>query len=166
MTRATDTSILGVHPTSRGFGWVLLEEPLSPIDWGASTPQGDKHMGTLARLETILNRYQPGTLAIEEFAMKPARQARVIHTAEAMIALASACGLEVAIYPLAIVRAAFRNAGARTRAQIAGAVAVKMPALRHRLPPRQKIWVGEHPNSALFCAAAAALTCCAERTIR
>jgi len=51
--------VLAVHPTSRGFGWVLFENPLAPVDWGLATVKAKRSARCLARFEKLLNRYEP-----------------------------------------------------------------------------------------------------------
>jgi Holliday junction resolvasome RuvABC endonuclease subunit len=151
--------VLGVHPTSRGFGWMLFEGPLSPFDWGTVEIEHDKHHGTLARIKKLSARYRPSVLILEEFEGEATRRARRIRRiCHAIISAADDWEVAVAVYSRAQIQSAFATTGARTRAEIAHAVLTNVAALRYRTPPPQKPWIGEHPNTSLFSATACVLT--------
>ena len=158
MNHASSLAVLAVHPTSRGFGWVLFEGPTSPFDWGTVEVEDDKHDGSLERIGDLIKRYQPDVLALEAFDDKAAQRAgRIRLIAKDIVALGEGKGIEVAVLPRAAIRSAFAASGARTREEIAEAIALHLEPLRHRLPPRRKIWVGEHPCLSIFSAAACGL---------
>lgn len=151
--------VLGIHPTARGFGWVLFEGAASPFDWGSVEARGQKHNKTLARLDALLDRYQPAVLALEQFEGESSRRGRrTKRLAAAMATIAKAKSVTVAIFTRAEIAATFSGSGGRTRQQIAQFVANNIDALRDRLPAKRKIWESERPNLALFSAAACALT--------
>ena len=58
--------VLGVRPTRRSTGWALFESPLAPLDWGIIDVRIDKNVKSLAYIERLIDRYQPGILVIEE----------------------------------------------------------------------------------------------------
>jgi len=151
--------VLGIHPTTRGFGWALFESATSPFDWGSVEARGEKHKNTLARLGALLERYQPAVLVMEQFEGEASRRSRRIRRlASTMTALAKARNIKVAIFTRAEIAAALSGSGGRTREEIAQFVANNVGALRDRLPAKRKIWESERPNLALFSAAACALT--------
>lgn len=71
---------------------------------------------------------------------------------------AEARGVRVVRYTHADVRRVFATFGARTKDQIAGAVARMIPELIPTLPKPRKIWEGEHYAMAVFEAAALGIT--------
>lgn len=151
--------VLGLHPSSRGFGWILFEGPLSPFDWGAVDIRFNRNARALARIEEIMDKYQPEILALEAFEGEEAhRSGRIRKLYRGIIRRAEARRIVVCIYSRPQIRAAFTGTGAQTREEIAAVIAEHIEALRPKLPKRRKIWIGEHPNIALFCAAACALT--------
>lgn len=150
--------VLGLHPSSRGFGWILFEGPLSPFDWGAVEVRGNKNALALGRIEKLLDKYQPGVLVLEDFEDEGAqRSGRIRDLCCGVLRLAAARRIPVCLYTRDRIRTAFAGSRARTREEIAAAIAGQVEPLRPRLPKRRKIWVGEHPSIALFCAAACAL---------
>ena len=151
--------VLGFHPTSRGFGWVLFEGPFTPIDWGLVSAGADKNASCLRRLERLLDRFAPETLVLEAYDRATTRRARRI--ADLCVAVRRAAddrGAETAVYSRADIREAFAEVEARTRREIAEAVARHLEAFRHRLPKPRRPWESEDARGALFAAAAVILT--------
>jgi len=156
--------VLAVHPSSRGFGWILFEGPLAPFDWGVVTIAQDKNAGAVARVDQLIQKYDPRVLAFEASSDDGSRRKpRIRKLCRAIEERAMARGLRVCVYSRQQIRRAFASTGAQTREEIATIVAERIEALRPRLPQPRKIWLGEHPNMALFAAAACALTYFARR---
>jgi len=152
---------LGFHPTSRGFGWVAFEGLFAPYDWGAVRAKRDKNSVCLRALEKLLKRLQPETLVIEAYGRRTSlRSERIGRLCKAAGALAKDRGVDVAVFSRADIQACFADVGAKTRQEIANAVARHIDALRHRLPRRRRPWEPEDPRMALFSAAALVLTHC------
>lgn len=151
--------VLAVHPTSRGFGWVLFEGPLAPFDWGLSKTPSDKNAKCLGRITRLIEQYQPGTLVLEAFERGASRRAdRIQRLGRALVHLADNRGLEVRVLTRASIRLCFASIGAATRHEIALAVSNHIDAFRHHLPPVRKPWMSEDPRLGLFNAAAAGLS--------
>jgi len=151
--------VLAIHPTSRGFGWVLFESALVPVDWGLASVKAKRSIRSLARFERLLDRYQPQVVVFEEFDEHPARRAnRIQELCRRMIALASGRGLYTPIYSRETIRECFESGGARTRHDIALSIAEQIEVFRSRLPRERKRWDGEDVRQSLFDAVALALT--------
>ena len=151
--------VLGIHPSSRGFGWALFETPRAPFDWGIVEVKSKKQDDVLARFETILGKYRPTTVALEEFNKSFARRsARIRKLCSGIVATAKMHGADAEIVSRADIKKAFPGAAADTREAIAAAIAKDIDALEPRLPEKRRIWESEHPNMAIFSAAACALT--------
>ncbi len=151
--------VLGIHPSAHGFGWALFEGPLVPFDWGTADIRKEKNARALARFEALLDRYHPSVVAMETFADDDAkRRGRIRKLCRSMIGRAEARGITVRLYSRAEIGSAISGNATATREEIAAAVADRIAVLQPRLPKPRKIWVGEHPNIALFQAAACALT--------
>lgn len=151
--------VMAVHPYSRGFGWVLFEGPIAPADWGIVEIKKDRNARCLTRFEQIISRYEPSVLVLEQFDRRPARRgARVKELCTAMTHLAANRGVEHCVYSRAVIRTCFGTVGARTRYEIAKAVALHIHALRRHLPPTRRSWQSEDLRQCLFDAAALAMT--------
>ncbi|HYC74676.1 hypothetical protein [Brevundimonas sp.] len=155
---AAGERVLAFHPTSRGFGWVLFEGPFAPVDWGLVSVGADKNASCLRRLERLLDRSAPETLVLEAYDRATTRRAlRIADLCRAVRRAADHRGVETAVYSRAEVREAFSEVKARTRREIAEAVARHCEAFRHRLPKRRRPWESEDARGALFAAAAVGL---------
>jgi hypothetical protein len=157
---ARPSLILAVHPFTRGFGWVAFEGPFAPHDWGTAAARKDKNAVCLRKLEKLFDRLNPETFLLETYEpQKSSRSARTARLCRAMVALAVDRGLEVAVYRRGDVQGAFAHVGAKSRDEIAAAVARHIDAFRNRLPkPREKAWHREQDGMAMFTAASLVLT--------
>jgi hypothetical protein len=152
-------AVLAVHPTSRGFGWVLFESSLSPVDWGIASAKSGRNMRLLARFERLLKRYDPAVLVLEEFEGRGTlRVDRIQSLCRSMMHLAACKGMDTPVYSRAVIRTVFASIGASSRHEIAQAIAQRIDAFGHRMPRPRKLWYAEDPRQSLFDAAALALT--------
>lgn len=157
--RPKSTLTFALHATSRGFGYVVFEGPFTPHDWGTVTAKGDKNSVCLRKLSTILDRLAPETMLLEAYEQgAPRRGQRIARLYRAIAAMAAGRSINVQIYPFQEVQACFSSVGARTRQQIAEAIARQIDALRPRLPNVRKPWQSEDRRMAIFSAAALVLT--------
>ena len=151
--------VLGVHPTSRGFGWALFESPIQPLFWGIVETRTHRNRDALAAFRVLLDRYQPEMLAMEQFEHRPARRnGRIKKLGAALVALAHKQGLQSAILPRAAIGIIIAQDSTATRYEIAQTIANKVEALAYRMPAKRKPWESEKPNLSIFSAAACALT--------
>jgi len=151
--------VLGFHPTSRGFGWAAFENPFTLHSFGVYTARGDKNASCLRKVEWLLERLQPEVFVIEAFGKESSvRSERIRRLCLSVVTLAADHGAELAVYTRGDVERTFAKIGARSREEIAAAVAQHLPALRPRLPSPRKPWIGEDKRLSVFCASALALT--------
>jgi Holliday junction resolvasome RuvABC endonuclease subunit len=161
MTPAPRLSLtLAIHPNARGFGWVAFSGALSPHDWGVSHAfRGGKNEYCLSRIEKLLLRLTPEVIVLEAYDEGSSRRsARVSRLCRSIASLAANHGISVSVYTRGDVRACFASVGAKTRDEIAAAVARHIEVLRHRLPAKRLAWTSETLPLALFSAAALCLT--------
>ncbi|MCK9345040.1 MAG: hypothetical protein M0P64_02865 [Candidatus Pacebacteria bacterium] len=157
MTNTTTTPLtLSVYPTSRGYAYVLFEGPFSPVDWGIKdVRKKDKNDCTLKGIKKLIDEYRPDYLIIEDHAeIGSRRSSRIRRLYRSLAHLAESEEVEVVRYSKEAIRSCFEPEGARTKYDIAKAIAREIPALAHRLPRLRKIWMSEDPRQSLFDAAA------------
>jgi hypothetical protein len=154
--------VLGIHPSSRGFGWALFEGELAPFDWGTADIYRHDSGKVLERVGALLEKYQPCVVVCEEFEAPPARRSARIRGLYRTI-LAQAAQRDITIYRFRRAEIGAVLAPARTREEIAAVVAKRVPQFRPRLPKKRKVWESEHPSLALFNAVACVLTYYASR---
>lgn len=153
-------SVLAISASPRGFAFVLFVGRATPFDWGIKETRG-KHKNARAYLaiKKIIQKYNPATIVIEETDPKESRRGARIRALYRSIGwLAERGRRSVVRYSRAQVRETFAAEAARTRPEIARAVAGRIPAFRPRLPPERKIWMSEDPRQSLFDAAALGIT--------
>ncbi len=151
--------VLGFKPSSHGFAWVAFSSPFSINDWGVVDVRADKNARCLERFEQLIGRFSAHTLVIEAFEGAEAKVSqRVERLYRAVIALATAKGIDVVMFGRKDVRACFVNVGARTRHEVASAIARSFEILRDLLPEKRRPWEPPHRRMALFDAAAVVLT--------
>jgi hypothetical protein len=140
-----------------GVGWIFFETAEMPIDWAII--RSNHHPTCLKRTASLMRRYAPVVVVLEEFDREPTcRVARIQKLCRALIKLAEENGIATGIYSQTAVRSCFSAAGARYRHQIAQAIADRFEVLRPKLPPRRKFPMDQDMRIAIFNAAACALT--------
>jgi hypothetical protein len=151
--------VLAIHPTARGFGWVLFESPLAPVDWGIAFAKRGRNERLFKRFERLLSRYEPSVLVLEEFERGTTLRAGITERlCQTMMHLARLRGMEVHAFRRSAIRAVFATVGARTRYEIAEIVRQQIDAFSHRMPRRRTLLTRPDPKQSLFDAAAVAVT--------
>jgi hypothetical protein len=152
--------VLGLHPSSRGFGWALFEGPNALFDCGSVEIHGEgKNATTRARVEKLLDKYRPRVLTLEAFDHPASqRKPRIRVLYRILIACAEHRGIAVDRCARSEIAAVLGVPCPTHRQAIAEAVARRIGALETRVPPPKKIWLGERHHMGLFCAAACVLT--------
>lgn len=149
--------VLALSPSPRGFAFVLFEGPTTPFDWGIKDLRGkDKNTRTLAAMQRLIAEYHPRVIVIEEVDRYSRRGPRIRDLLSSVEVFARKEGVPVFSYGRRDIRKVFANDGARTRPEIAKAIAESMSALAPRLPPLRKLWMSEDSRQSLFDAAALA----------
>lgn len=152
--------ILALHVTSRGFAYVVMEGPGELADWGIKrVPKGEKNRNCLAAIEHLVSHFDPHAIIFEDTDEAGGRRsARVKHLLRAIEKLADRASLDTYCYPWQTVFEVFKDAKPATRHDLATMIAVILPVIRKRLPPKRKAWVPMDPRQALFDAAALGIT--------
>ncbi len=151
--------ILGLHPCARGFGWAAFVDPFTVHHHGVYAARKNKSAGCLKKLDWILGRLKPEVIVLETFDKHSSnRSKRIERLCRDIAALAADRGLEFHVYRRQDVQDAFRVVEARTRDEIAEAVARHVSALAPYLPGKRKAWMGEDRGLSRFSAAALVLT--------
>ena len=151
--------VLAVYPFSRGFAFVFFEGPNSPFDWGVKEiKEKHKNTKTVDEIKKLIDRYRPEALVIEDTTDGGSRRtSRIRKLYRMMEHLAVAEYIDLHRYKKTEVNDCFVLAGARTKREIAQAIALQIPAFAHRMPPFRKPWMSEDPRQSLFDAIALVL---------
>jgi len=151
--------ILGIAPSSRGFGFALVEGLNTLVDWGVKSVQGDKNLGTAAKVAEMIAHYAPDVIVLEDTAAKPARRSPRIRALTKQIArLAEQENITLALFSRNQLRQAFFADGQGTKHALAEVLAKRFPdELGFRLPPKRRPWMSEDSRMGIFDAVALAL---------
>ena len=150
--------VLAVYPFSQGFAFVFLEGPDSPYEWGIKEVKGKyKNTKTVDELKKLIDRYRPEVLVIENTNGGSRRTSRIRKLYRMILHLAVAEFVDLYRYRNDEVIEYFASVGARTKHEIARAIALQIPAFALRMPPFRKPWMSKDSRQSLFDAVALAL---------
>ncbi len=155
-------TVLAIHANAYGLGYVVMESPLSPIDWGIHVVRkGEKNPQCLEKVANLIEMQRPDVIALDEITEQEARKrrrGRVRKLNRAIEKLAATNNIDSYRYPHALVERCFASLGAQTWYEIAEVIAKHVPALSAHLPPRRRKWESESPQMTIFKAAALAFS--------
>ena len=150
--------VLAIDLTSRGFGYVVLEENKVLVDWGVKRARKDKTLETQANVAELIRYFHPSLLILEDGTAKDSRRCeRIKQLLRSIRELAKAKRVKSRSISSARVREMFGRFGAKTKHQIACEIARQLPDLAPYMPRRRKPWMNEDYHMATFDAAALAL---------
>jgi hypothetical protein len=152
--------VVAIYPNTRGLAFVVFEDVTSAVDWGVRGARYE-HSNTryLTAVATLLDRYRPAILVLQDMSSAGTRRARRIQRLnEAIMGFAEDRDIPVRSYSRVLVRETFGLPEPVTKEAIASAIAKQIPAFEYQVPPPRKMWTSEHARMGLFDAAALALT--------
>jgi Holliday junction resolvasome RuvABC endonuclease subunit len=150
--------ILGIAPSTRGFGFAVLDGD-KVVDWGVKTANGDKNKQCLLKLEEMISHYHPAVMVLEDYSAKGSRRSRRIRAlGQQMIAMAKSHKVRVVLFSRQQVRKGFFAEGQGTKDALAEILSKRFPEeLGFRLPRKRKPWMSEAYQMGIFDAVAVAL---------
>lgn len=152
MTKTRAQIVLGIAPSTRGFGFAVLEGPDMLVDWGVTTLTGDKNARALRRIDKLVRLYTPDVIVLHDISVCR-RVARIRELHQQIVALASENRIQVALLSPEAIRGVFFKDGKGTKQEIAEILAKRLPyELASRLPPKRKPWMTEDHRMDLFSA--------------
>ena len=147
--------ILAIDPTSKGFGFAVLEGPTGLIDWGVRHASEDKNRRSLEKVSELIARYQPDVLVVERTTAKGCRRRlRARRLIESLLILVRDRRLRARRVSRRSVQRCFSQEGSATKRQVAVALALRFPELEPHLPPVRKITMSEDERMSIFDAVA------------
>ena len=151
--------ILAIAPSTRGFGFAVIEGLDTLVDWGVKSITGDKNAGSVAKVEDVIAHFQPDVIVLEDTSIKPFRRsARIRALTKRIIRLRESRKVRVALFSREQVRQAFFADGQGTKYALAEILAKQFPdELGFRLPPKRRPWMSEDARMDIFDAVALAL---------
>jgi Holliday junction resolvasome RuvABC endonuclease subunit len=158
-TSSKEKRVLAIDPTTKGFGFAVMEGPEKLIDWGVKGVKGSKNQKSLELVSALIDHYQPDVIVVEDYSGKGSRRCkRIQELITRIIKLGSEKNVRIRNVSPFSVRRAFSESGDFTKHQIATAIAQRLPELASRLPPYRKCWMSEDYRMSIFDAVSFALT--------
>lgn len=148
--------VLSLDPSRKGFGYIVLESGLRLVDWGVAQVYSNSEEGVLVRVESIVDRYRPVLIVVEDIEDSKQRR-RAVDRIEFVRKYARQRGIVVDAVSRAMVRRAFKETGG-SKHGIATAITREFPELEQRLPPVRKPWMSEDERMSIFDAFSFALS--------
>ena len=161
MSRAyrKDIRVLAIDPSTRGFGFAVLEGPERLVDWGVKETKVNKNAKSLTLIDDLIERYDPNVVVVEDYEGKGSRRCRRIQALiDDISKLAKKRQVKVRSFSRAKVKQTFSESGAVNKYEIATAIAKRFPELVPRLPRFRKPWMSEDYRMSIFDAVALVLT--------
>jgi len=155
----TQTVILGIDLSSRGFGFALFEGPNRLIDWGVKQTRKDRREKTIGHIRQLVKLYRPGVIVTDDYQTGGRRRPeRVRELIQVISEVADDLRVRHHITSWFQVKATFSRWDAKTKHEIATQIAELLPELAPRVPPRRKPWMSEDYRMSIFDAVAYCLT--------
>jgi len=144
--------MLAIDPTSRGFGFVVLETPDRLLDWGLR----QRLLRSVADFQVLLDFYHPHILVVENCSAPGARRGERARQLIAEATTIAAAERRIAVRAVAAqdVRKAFGKQSPTNKSAMAATLVERFPELAPHLPRRRKIWMSEDERMAVFDALA------------
>jgi len=157
--------LLAVDPTTRGFGFAVLEGAARLIDWGTKdSGRADSH-AVQREITALLDRYLPDALVVEDVTHRDSRRCtRIRELVDSLRDEGERRGVSVITVSRDRVRSVFGGAVASNKHAVAEIICGHFPELVPRLPPRRKPWMSEDARSSIFDAVSFALVYYFENT--
>lgn len=150
---------LAIAPSTRGFGYAVVEGFDGLVNWGVKQLDEDKSAKSLEQVQKLISHYRPELLVLEDAAAKTSRRApRIRELTDELVKLASKSRVKVTLFNREEIRRAFFAEGKGTKHEIATIIAGRYPdELQTRLPPKRKAWMPVDYRMDIFDAVALAL---------
>lgn len=149
--------ILGIDPSTRGFGFAVLEANGRLVDWGVAEVYSTNDKEFLNRIEAIIGRYSPAVVAVEDLETNTRRGERAKRRINALVGYAQLRNIQPAILSSSEVRSIFGVSKRTSKYDLATAIVSAFPELEAILPPKRKPWKSEDERMNIFDATGLAL---------
>jgi len=151
--------VLAFYPSTAGLGFAVFEGRSFPINWGVKLISKNKNAVALKAAVTLMERYRPSVVVVEDYAGKDSRKCnRIERLIETIAQAAKERTIRIVRYSRSDIRQCFALLGAFTKYEIAQAISRELPEFEPYLPPVRKIWLPEHYRMSIFDAVSLVFT--------
>jgi Holliday junction resolvasome RuvABC endonuclease subunit len=149
--------ILGIAPSSRGFGYALLEKE-KLANWGSSSASKDKNTKCVMRVEELILHFEPEVMVLEDTGAEGSRRhQRIQELSQRLLALGVSHEIPVAWFSREQVMQFFFRNGKGTKQDVAQHIGEQFPEdLEMMVPPKRRTWMNEDYRMDIFDAVALA----------
>jgi Holliday junction resolvasome RuvABC endonuclease subunit len=159
---SNEIRIVAIAIRSQRLGFAVLEGALGLLDWRTIHYQHNSasriHAAT-TKVASLLELCAPSAVVVEQPRLTNAPNAPNVTALHRSIErMATVHVTTMAVIARKHVRETFRDFRAKSKDDIAAVLVQMFPELRPKLPPKRKIWKGEHPIMPIFDAIAIAVT--------
>jgi len=153
-----NSRILAIVIRSRRLGYAVLEDSVRLVDWGmVFYRRNGKEQVAAARkrMAFSLTFFAPSVVVIERPRFQNVRNAAgLCRICRSIRHEASTRGIPLCVMKRDEVRRTFHDFQAKSKDEIAAVLGRMFPEVAPRLPPKRKIWNGEHSIMPMFDAIA------------
>jgi Holliday junction resolvasome RuvABC endonuclease subunit len=151
--------ILAIAPSTRGFGYAVIEGHRLLVHWGVKSIEGDKNSGSIEKVKAMIARYEPQVIALEDTATKESRRSpRIKALTKRLVTVAESHKMKVALFSQIQERRAFLGDAGGTKHALAKIIAERFPEeLGFLVPPKRRDWMSEDYRMGIFDAVALGL---------
>jgi len=150
---------LAIDVRAYQIAYAAFETPQRFLECGVTQCKSSNVVLARMRLARILRRVRPDNLILRRVSASSSRNTRGARKMYRLSLLhARRFGVRIRLIGETQIRDHFCGQGADTKYQAALLLTKRFPQLDWKLPPPRKPWQREHPNMAIFDAAALAVT--------
>jgi Holliday junction resolvasome RuvABC endonuclease subunit len=145
--------VLAVSFSTFGFGYAVMENEKTLVEYGKRRITGDRHKASLKGIEKLIARSQPDCLVLQDVNNTKGtyRVDRIKKLHQAIVKFAKEHKLPVKILSGWEVRAALLGNEKGTKYELAEFLAGRFPdELSSRLPPKRKAWMNADARMDIF----------------
>lgn len=153
MRRPKINRLLAIEPSSRGFGYALIDVPDDVlIDWGVhQVRQADMTEFSLPKIAGLIRKFAPSIIVVEDTLHERCRRrGKGRALIEAIVAYAESMDVAVKRVSTTNVRAHYAELDARNKDAIAKLIVSRFPELRSVLPPPRGMWRPKNERMTIF----------------
>jgi hypothetical protein len=162
--------IVALAIRARWLGYAVLEGRCQLVDWGMiffQPSSGGEIRAAKRRVELLVSSFSPALIAVAISEVAASQNASSVRSLIRSIRTeARARSIPFESMNRDYIRDSFLEHEARSKDEIASALANRFPELRWKLPQKRKTWEKEHFRMTLFDAIALGVACWSHRSER
>ena len=152
MIKNKSVRILAIAPTSRGFGYAVMQGPNWILACGNKAILQNKNARALVWVDKFIRHYQPSVLMLPDVNASDTHRAKRIKNLHQQIGvLTRKHQVKLKLVTATKMRERLLDDSKGTKQAMAEALAKLFPEeLKSRLPPKRRPWMSEDPRMDIF----------------